>query len=52
MYDKEESAIYYLFKMKFDENWAKKASNVTLIGMRQFLLKKLEIVERELKKFD
>lgn len=52
MFTKEESAIYYLFKLKFDEDWAKKAASITLRSMRQFLLQKLEIVERELKKFD
>ena len=49
---KEESAIYYLFKLKFGEDWAKKATGSTLRAMRQFLLGKLEIVERELEKFE
>lgn len=49
---KEESAVYYLFKLKFNEDWAKKATGATLRAMRQFLLTKLEIVERELEKFD
>lgn len=52
MFTKEESCIYQLFKLKFDEEWAKHAAGITLRSMRQFLLQKLEIVERELVKFD
>ena len=52
MFTKEESCIYQLFKLKFDDEWAEHAGSITLRSMRQFLLKKLEIVERELAKFD
>lgn len=47
-----ESAVWRLFKEYFNQEFIKKATHTTLIGIRDYLKKMLSSVEKEIEKYE
>lgn len=49
---KHESSIWFLFKECFTEDWVKRSSALTLLGIRNVLKPLLSVIEERLRQFD